>query len=190
MLEGIALGLQDNPDWTLEMNGALALSTAGSILLFQTYPAGTKGTPAFQQQVDFALGCYLLVRGDYSYIDLRGGGQTNNDGMYYYPEYDALNNDLGSPISVPPSDISSLESSGIYQRSFQNGIVLVNASGSTVNVALAQSYNPLTCTGGGEVESADFDPSTFAYLGGNCAQQSSVTSVSLAAWSATFLINP
>jgi hypothetical protein len=187
MLEGIALDFKDTPDWILEMNRAVALTSSGKIVLFQTYPGGNQGTSAFQQDVNYALASYLLIKGDYTYINLPGGNTNKGTSVYYYPQYEALEQ-LGGPLSALPTNIASYLWSGVYRRDFQHGFVLVNPSDSTISITLPEGYQQLQCSGGGEVGSSDIDPATSNYVGGSCSLQP-VTSIALAPWSGAFFFD-
>jgi hypothetical protein len=187
MLEGIALDFMDTPDWILEMNRAAALTASGKIVLFETYPRGDQGTAGFDQDVDFSLASYLLVKGDYTYVNLPGRNADKGTGIYYYPQYDALEN-LGAAITPLPNDIDAYLWSGVYRRDFQNGLVLVNPSDSSGAVTLPQSSQRLVCSGGGEVGDSDVDLTTAGYAGGGCSLEP-VTNLTLAPWSAAILFN-
>lgn len=128
-------------DFQLQMNRILALERANKIVIMQTYP----GINDMRARM-FAVGCYLLIKGHYSYINLVGDSDM---AVFWFPEYDA---DLGSFINEPPEDIESLRTSeGIYRRDYGNGLVLVNPTAGTVTVNLGATYRQVTASGGGYV---------------------------------------
>jgi hypothetical protein len=55
------------------MNRGLNLTDNGKIVIMQPYPSASPSTTAGQQQVDFFLGTYLLLKGDYGQQGRRGG---------------------------------------------------------------------------------------------------------------------
>jgi hypothetical protein len=187
MLEGVALDTRYTPDWQLEMNRALPLTSAGKIVIFQTYPAGNHGTATFDQNVDYAMASYLLIKGDYTYISLLGGNTATGTGIFYYPQYEAVQA-LGAAVTPVPANISSYSWGGMYRRDFQNGMVLVNSTATAISVTLPDEYQQVQCNGGGEVGSRDIDPVSFDYVGGSCTG-ATVNSVTVGAWSGTMLLN-
>jgi hypothetical protein len=128
-------------DFQLQMNRILELERAGKIVIMQTYPTITDMRARM-----FAVGCYLLIKGHYSYINLVGDGDM---AVFWFPEYDV---DIGTFINEPPEDIESLRTSeGIYRRDYSNGLVLVNPTAGTVTVNLGGTYRQVTANGGGYV---------------------------------------
>jgi hypothetical protein len=201
MLENVILDTVSPSDWQLELNRALALTSTGKIVIVEAYPAGDQGTATFQQQVaagdqgtatfqqqvDYALASFLLIKGDYTYINLLGGRRNKGTGLYYYPQYDALQV-LGPAVATLPGSVTAYQWAGVYRREFTNGFVVVNPSASPMSLSLPHEFNHLQCNGGGEVGAADVDPATFQYVGGSCTL-SPVTGVTLAPWSGAVLFN-
>ena len=128
----------DTYNWTLSMNRGLNLTDNGKIVIMQPYPSAAPNTAAGQQQVDFFLGTYLLLKGDQTYLNIDYGG-----GVQYYPEYQ-LN--LGTPTTPLPSDVSSYLWNGVYRRDFQNGFVLVNPGSTTYTLNLGGTYQQVQAT--------------------------------------------
>src|SRR5262249_33400062 len=64
----------DAYSWTLSMNRGLNLTHNGKIVIMQPYPSAAPSTAAGQQQVDFFLGTYLLLKGDQTYLNIDYGG--------------------------------------------------------------------------------------------------------------------
>jgi hypothetical protein len=84
----------DTYDWTLAMDRGLNFTDNGKIVIMQPYSSASPSTAAGQQQVDFFLGTYLLLKGDETYLNIDYGG-----GAQYYPEYQ-LN--LGAATTTLP----------------------------------------------------------------------------------------
>ncbi len=176
MLEGFAY-MEAPSDWVLGMNRAIKLTAAGKMIIVQSYPGGSG--QQYVDERDFLIGSYLLLKGTHTYINLGGSG------VYWFPEYDL---DFGAAISALPADVSAYQSSGVYRRDFEKGIVLVNPSTSSVTVPLPQAYRQAQPTGGGATGDAQLD-GTGNYTGGSVAFVS-VTSVTLATRTAALLLNP
>src|SRR5262249_61592383 len=108
------------------------LTHNGKTVVMQPYPSASPSTTAGQQQVDFFLGTYLLLKGDQTYLNIDYGG-----GVQYYPEYQ-LN--LGAPATPPPSSVSSYLWNGVSPRGFQNGFVLVNPGSTPYTLNLGGTH--------------------------------------------------
>jgi hypothetical protein len=106
-------------------------------------------TVAGQQQVNFFLGTYLLLKGNETYLNIDYGG-----GVQYYPQYE-LN--LGTAVTPLPSDVSAYLWNGVYRRDFQNGFVLVNPGSTTYTLNLGGNYQLVQGSGGGPMTNADLD---------------------------------
>src|SRR6516165_8684921 len=126
------------------MNRGLNLTHNDKTVIMQPYPSADPGTAAGQQQVDFFLGTYLLLKSDQTYLNIDYGG-----GVQYYPEYQL---DLGTPTAPPPSDVSSYLWDGVYRRDFQNGFVLVNPGSTTHTLNLGGAYQEVQGHGGGPLD--------------------------------------
>jgi hypothetical protein len=157
-------------DFQLQMNQVLALEQANKIVIMQTYPAVDDMRARM-----FAVGCYLLIKGHYSYISLVGDG---NMAVFWFPEYDV---DLGTFTNEPPNDIESLRTSeGAYRRDYSNGIVLVNPTAGTITVNLGSTYRQATASGGGYVPESGIPDGSLSYT--------NVSSVTLAPGEAAILL--
>jgi hypothetical protein len=177
-LEGFG-GLTDTYDWTLSMNRGLNLTHNGKIVVMQPYPSDPS-TAAGQQQVDFMLGTYLLLKGDQTYLNLFYGG-----GAQYFPEY-KLN--IGAPTAPPPSSVASYLWNGVYRRDFQNGFVLVNPGTTTYTLNLGGNYQQVRASGGGTLSDAQIDANG-NYIGGSLSYQTA-NSVTLAGGTAAIFMKP
>jgi hypothetical protein len=168
----------DTYNWTLSMNRGLNLTRNDKIVIMQSYPADPN-TAAGQQQIDFLLGTYLLLKGDQTYLNLLFGG-----GAQYYPEYQL---DLGAPTTPLASDVSGYLWNGVYRRDFQNGFVLVNPGGTAHTLNLGGIYRQVRASGGGVLTGAQIDASG-NYTGGSLTYQD-VSSITLAGGSAAIFLN-
>jgi hypothetical protein len=170
----------DTYDWTLSMNRGLSLTDNGKIVIMQPYPSAAPNTSAGQQQVDFFLGTYLLLKGDQTYLNIDYGG-----GVQYYPEYQLK---LGSPTTSLQSNVSGYLWDGVYRRDFQNGFVLVNPGTTAYTLNLGGNYQQVHASGGGTMSDAQIDANN-NYIGGSLSYQS-VSSVTLAGGTAAIFLNP
>jgi hypothetical protein len=169
----------DTPDWTLSMNQGLNLTDNNKIVIMQPYPSSDPSTAAGQQQVDFFLGTYLLLKGSQTYLNIDYGG-----GAQYYPEYQ-LN--LGSPTTPLPSNVSGYLWDGVYRRDFQNGFVLVNPGSTTYTLNLGGNYQYVKASGGGTLSDSQIDANG-NYIGGSLSYQS-VNSITLTGGSAAIFLD-
>ena len=176
MLEGFAY-MEAPADWVLGMNRAIKLTAAGKMIIVQSYPGGTG--QQYIDERDFLLASYMLLKGTHTYINLAGSG------VYYFPEYDL---DFGAAKSALPADVSAYQSSGVYRRDFEKGIVVVNPTTSSVTAALGGTFRQAQPTGGGATGDAQLDAGG-NYTGGSVTF-ANVTSVTLAARTAALLLNP
>lgn len=171
-------------DWVLSMNRGLALSSANKIVIMQPYlDDSNPDSAAAIQQREYLLGTYLLLQGNYTYLNISEGGVE----PYYFPEYQ-LN--LGPAVTPVATNVSSYQTSGgLYRRDFQNGFVLVNPNDSTVgNLSLGGTYQQVTPSGGGVLTDADLDANG-NYIGGSLSYQN-VSSVTLAPGTAAIFLYP
>jgi Hypothetical glycosyl hydrolase family 15 len=170
----------DTYDWTLSMNRGLNLTDNNKIVIMQPYLQDTPDSATGQQERNFYLGTYLLLKGDETYLDIDYGG-----GAQYYPEYQ-LN--LGAPTTSLPSNVSSYLWNGVYRRDFQNGFVLVNPGTTTYNLNLGGNFQEVQGHGGGTLTDAQLDANG-NYIGGSLTYQN-VSSITLAGGSAAIFLNP
>jgi hypothetical protein len=175
-----SFGESTGGDWTLSMNRGLNLADNGKIVIMQPYPSSDPSTAAGQQQVNFYLGTYLLLKGDQTYLNILYGG-----GAQYWPEYQ-LN--LGTPTTPLPSNVSGYLWNGVYRRDFQNGFVLVNPGSTTYTLNLGGTYQLMQSQGGGTLTDAQLDANG-NYIGGSLTYQN-VNSITLAGGSAAIFLNP
>jgi hypothetical protein len=170
----------DTYNWTLSMNRGLNLTHNDKTVIMQPYPSADPSTAAGQQQVDFFLGTYLLLKDDSAYLNIDYGG-----GVQYYPQYQ-LN--LGTPTTPPPSDVSSYLWNGVYRRDFQNGFVLVNPGGTSHTLNLGGTYQQVHGHGGGTMDDCQLDAHG-NYIGGSLSY-TNVSSVTLAGGTAAIFLTP
>jgi hypothetical protein len=177
MIEQFALEADASPwalsDWRLQMDRALALAAMDRIIIAQSYATG-------DQERMFALGSYLLVKGDHTYLNIEAGEEPE-----WWPEYDIP---VGTPLETATAIDDLLDPvSGVYARRFSNGMVLVNptnpwdGTGLTIRVPLDATYYQAIPSGGGMVAE---DGTTNAHL-----DYRPVTSVELGPYTAVFLLN-
>ena len=77
---------------------------------------------------------------------------------------------------------------GVYRRDFQNGLVLVNPTNSTITLDLGQTYEQATGSGGGVLDASSLDAAG-NYIGGTL-NETAVNSVTLQPGSAAILLTP
>jgi hypothetical protein len=171
----------DTYDWTLSMNRGLAFTDNGKIIIMQPYASASPSTAAGQQQVDFFLGTYLLLKGNETYLNIEYGGSSPQ----YFPEYQ-LN--LGAATTPLPNNVSSYLWNGVYRRNFQNGFVLINPGSTTYTLNLGGTYQQVKASGGGPLTAAQIDANG-NYTGGSLTYQN-VNSVTLTGGSAAIFLNP
>jgi hypothetical protein len=164
----------DTYDWRLSMNRGLDLTRNDKIVIMQPYTSGS------QQQIDFLLGTYLLLKGDHTYLAINGTS--------YYPEYQL---DIGAPITAIPSAASGVDGylwNGVYRRDFQNGFVLVNPGTTTYTLNLGGTYRQVLASGGGALSDSQLDANG-NYIGGSLSYQN-VGSITLVGASSAIFLNP
>ncbi|MFZ4849823.1 MAG: putative glycoside hydrolase [Caldilinea sp.] len=171
MFEGFAMWGAGAPyaveDWRLQMNRALGLIRQGKAVIAQAYTGDGR-------ERLFALGSYLLIKGDRTYLNLESEMAPE-----WWPEYDIA---IGTPLQPPVAAIDDLASDAVYRRDFTNGFVLVNPAeeGDPIVVNLGGTLWQVQPEGGGPV-GADGVPT------GSLTVQS-VTTVSLPPYSAAVLL--
>src|SRR4051794_1445220 len=147
MVEGFATGGDDAPyalaDWQLQADRILGLVRRGRAVVGQSYVH----TP---QARLFALGTYLLEKGDRSYLNLETASAPE-----WWPEYGVP---IGHPSSAPPRTIAALRHGGVYARAYSNGRVLVNPGTAARTVALGRALWLVAPQGGGEVPASGRAP--------------------------------
>lgn len=127
-------------DWRLQQDRILALVRADKIVIGQTYPR-----EADVGERMFALGTYLLVKGDHTYINLETGILPE-----WFPEYGIP---LGAPEAPPPATIDALRDGrwGVFVRRYSRGMVLVNPADTARTIDLGRNYRRIVPRGGGPV---------------------------------------
>ncbi len=169
----------DSYDWTLSMNQGLNFTDNGKIVIMQPYPSADPSTAAGQQQINFLLGTYLLLKGNETYLNIDYGG-----GVQYYPQYE-LN--LGPAVTPLQSNVSGYLWNGVYRRDFQNGFVLVNPGSTNHTLNLGNSYRLVQGSGGGTMTDADLDANG-NYIGGSLSYQN-MSSITLTGGSAAIFLD-
>lgn len=176
MVEGFVLEADQSPyafdDWRLQMNRIAAAVRRNQIVILQNYAGG-------MQERMFSLGCYLLVKGNNTYLNIDIG-----EGVEWWPEYSLP---IGRAQESLTSQIDDLDRDHdrIYRREYDNAIVLVNptnpwdGSGKTVTVDLGDTHYQAVCLGGGFVDANGASNAAVNY--------SSVKQVTLTPFSAAVL---
>ena len=175
MIEGFAIDGDASPydlfDWRLQMDRILSAGKRGQAIIAQTYAIDS-------QERMFALGCYLLIKGERSYLNIEGGLEPE-----WWPEYDLP---VGAALdNAAEIDDLLLEGNCIYGRRYDNCLVLVNptspwdGSGQTRTVDLGSTYYLAETSGGGEVPETGIPPGSVSYR--------AVTQVTLGPYSAAVL---
>ena len=136
--------------WKQEIDFLADANTAGSVALTMTKTWG--GGTAAQKEAyrQYALASFLLGNGGHSYFYFsadRPDAGTADSPLYHLP--------LGSPTGP------YTHPSGVYQRAFTNGRVVVNPSTATVRLALGAAYRTPS---GGSVTSVTLPPHTAQIL--------------------------
>jgi len=179
MVEGFALEADASPlpieDWRLQMNRILGAVKRGQAVINQTYVMGVR-------ERLFTTGCYLLVKGDRTYLNIDLDVEPE-----WWPEYDIP---IGAPVNSAGTSIENLYDSAnqVYRRKFDNGFVLVNptspwdGTGITVTIKLGGTYRQAVTSGGGEVPANGKPTGRVTYK--------NVTKVTLPPYSAAILLNP
>jgi hypothetical protein len=140
-----SFGNATGPDMYLSLSRAVHHITGrGKILIAQFYDS----TQAERYR---RTGMYMLIKNENSFVNILAGG-----GPGWFPEYEI---NLGDQ-SLVPADISSLRVAGsgsasLFKRDYQNGMVLCNTSGSTMNYTLGgNNWNIVNTSGGGSVDNS------------------------------------
>ncbi|MBN1203253.1 MAG: DNRLRE domain-containing protein [Anaerolineae bacterium] len=157
-------------DWLLQMDRLLALINQGRVVILQSYVYDAP-------ERLWTLANYLLVKGNYTYINL-----DVTQGAEWFPEYDLP---IGYPLANPPASIQgALNSAGLYARAYSNGLVLVNPdpAGVPLSMTLDGPMHLVTgVIGGGELpDNAD--------ISGWSVQTTEVTDVTVQPGQAAILL--
>jgi hypothetical protein len=134
--------------WSAQADRLLDLIERGRIVIGQTYSVHSA------QQRMFAVGTYLLLKGDRTYLNLELGMAPE-----WFPEYDLP---IGAPVESAQT-VAGLRDpvSGLYRRAFTNGLALVNPTAQTRTIDLGQTLLRAQPTGGGNVPPSGVLPSTW-----------------------------
>ena len=155
-------------DWQASTDELLKLASLDRIVILQNYLS----SPSDLATRMYYLGNYLLVKGHHTYLDYFANGP-----LEWYPEWGV---DLGVPSTPAATDVSSMQSGGVYRRDFAKGLVLVNPTGSSVNVSLGGTFQRVVPSGGGAVDASGTPPGSVT--------TAAVTQVTVGATSAEILL--
>ncbi len=169
MLENFALNVTPE-DWVLSMNRALSLTSAGKLIIVESYPTSV-------QERLFLVGSYLMLKGQHTFINAGGGGAL------YFPEYDLP---LGPSREPLPRDVAAYAWQGVYRRDFRDATVIVNPSEQAVSVDVPEEMRVVTPEGGGQLRDADVDRDG-RYVGGRLQLNTSAPAIVLPPRSAQLL---
>lgn len=160
----------DTSDWVLQMNRILPLSSAGKVLIAQTYP-----NEADVGERMFVLGSYLLVKGSRFYVNLDTGLDPE-----WFPEYAIF---LGRAVDPLPATIAGLYDAtrNVYTRRYLHGRVYVNPGTTSRTFDLGGSYDRVLPIGGGAVPANGLAPGSLSV--------STVTALTLGAHQAAVLLD-
>ncbi len=155
MIEGFSQWGAGSPfaleDWRLQMDRILGLTRQYKAIIAQSYvEVGDVDDRMFN------LGCYLLVKGRYSYINLDLGMEPE-----YFPEYDIPIGSYTGNIPASIDDLANYNGWGVYGRQYSNGLVLVNPTTSSQAVNLGGTYYQAVPSGGGNIPSDGQMPSSW-----------------------------
>jgi hypothetical protein len=167
--EGFADPSFATSDWHSATDQLVAFVNNGQIVMLQNYLNGN--TSDLGRRL-YYLANYLLVKGPRTYLDYFANGP-----LEWYPEWG---------LSLGPAQKSALagiddllDPSGVYRRDFQNGVVLVNPSGSPITVSLGGQFQLVQPQGGGPIDASG--------SAGGSITTTPVTSVSVPATGAVIL---
>ena len=159
MVEGFAIEADASPydlfDWRLQMERMIQAGKRGQALIGQSYAVDPR-------ERMFTLGCYLLIKGPRSYLNIDEGLDPE-----WWPEYDLP---IGAPLQSPATlDDLAIEGSVLYGRLYDNARVLVNptspwdGSGQTVTLSLAGTHYLAETSGGGAVPESGAPSGSVSY---------------------------
>ena len=146
-VEGFASPSFSLADWKASTTTLLGLTAKNKIVILQNYLKAT--TDLANRR--YYLANYLLVKGSRTYLDYFSGGP-----LEWYPEWTI---DLGAATQTG-AKADDLFKNGVYQRSYEKGLVLVNPSGSPVTVMLPGPMKRVEPQGGGAIPMDGSTPGT------------------------------
>ena len=168
-------------DWNLSTRRVLQYVTSqGKVWMIDVT---SEASNLSQSLRELLIGTYFLIRNGTSYV------MFGNE-LSWYPEYEL---DLGGYQSEPPSDLEALRVSGqggsaggLYARTYQSGVVLVNSSDGALQYSLGTAMKRATWSGGGAIDAAANPPSySLTY-----DQDVAAGNITVAARSVLFLRDP
>ncbi len=141
-------------DWNLSTRRVLQYATSQSKVWMIDVTQEATALP--QSLRELLIGTYFLIRNGTSYI------MFGNE-LSWYPEYEL---DLGGYQSEPPSDLEALrvagaggEAGGLYLRTYERGMVLVNSSNQALSYSLSAPMKRAVWSGGGVIDANANPPS-------------------------------
>ena len=163
MVEGFGVRLDLNgpyanlaeETWQMQQNRVLRLIGNDKIYIAETVDSDIASFDDVASRLWY-MSNFLLLKHDKSFINMFPGGHELAGQLHWWPEYEL---ELGPPVeSATPGgigfdgDIGSLrDAGGIYSRSFERGLVLVNPSSETRTFLLDDDYRLVEPFGGGLV---------------------------------------
>lgn len=142
MIEGFSEWAAHHPfplsDWQLQMNRILFLERRHKIVIAQSYLDAPNDVATRR----FYLANYLLIKGEYTYINYFAAQEPE-----WYPEWSLP---IGRPTALLPANIGALYDAraGLYARAYSNGLVVVNPGTAPATLALHRTYYTATPVGG------------------------------------------
>ena len=128
-------------DWATDVQMLVSSGRAGTAMMVR-YRCNCTGASVPSERT-FALASYLLGNTGHAFFDFEsntsGSGRATKEFQAPSPLYDL---DLGHPLQTSTS-LSSYLRSGVYQRPYSNGLVMVNPSDRAVPVAVSGTYRNL-----------------------------------------------
>ena len=161
MIEGFAkwnqYTLLEVVDWKLQMNRILNLERQNKIIIAQSYLDGPQDLTAR----NFYIANYLLVKGARTFVNLELGQEPE-----WFPEYDIP---IGSPTDSLSVNVDGWRdaATGLYRRSYSNGMVVVNPTNATLTMNLGKTYYLAQASGGGYLPADGVPTGTINYQATN-----------------------
>lgn len=156
-------------DWEMAAERTLKLTARDKIVIFQPYLNNDNDIDTRM----YYLGCYLLLKGRYSYIVY-----FHKSHLSWYPEYDIQ---LGAPSQIPTRLSELRVGQGIYARRFERGMVFVNPTGRERDATLDKKYWRIIPEGGGPIDKAGKATGRLRY--------EEISKIILPPWSAVVILN-
>jgi hypothetical protein len=189
----VAFGMITDGDWTMSMNRALRITStsdpanADRMFIMQPDLSQVPDSPQGLQERSWAFGSYLLLKGDHTYVNMYGA--VTDSRLMWYPEYQVNLGIAQDPGGMPLTVDGYYDpNSQLYVRYFQNGIVLLNNSATSLVFTPAQAMQQVIVSGyGGGVRPGDIDPASNSYVAGSLSSQM-VNSVTVGPYSSVILI--